>query len=73
MPFIEPTRDDYAAAATLSNTCRRKGVQLATIDALIAQLFIRAELTVLTTDAHFSHASQHIPLRVWTPKGMGPG
>lgn len=67
VPFIEPKRNDYVAAAALSNACRRKGVQLETIDALVAQLCIRAELTLLTTDADFSHASRHIPLRVWTP------
>ena len=38
MQLVEPTRDDYLAAAGLANTCARAGVQLGTIDALIAQL-----------------------------------
>lgn len=65
VPFIEPTRDDYAAAADLSITCRRAGVQLQTVDALIAQLCIANDLQLLTADADFVHAAQHIPLRLW--------
>lgn len=67
LEFVEPTRDDYVAAATLSNTCRRKGIQLATIDSLVAQLCIVNDLVLLTTDADFRHAARHVPLRVWSP------
>ncbi len=63
--FLEPTRDDYEEAAALSNQCRQVGVQLATVDALIAQLAIQYELTLLTVDRDFSHAARHIPLRLW--------
>lgn len=65
LAFVEPLVSDYAAAADLGNTCRRKGVQLGTIDALIAQLCIRDDLLLLTTDTDFQHAATHIPLRVW--------
>lgn len=65
LQFLEPERGDYEEAAVLSNRCRKAGVQLATIDALIAQLTIRHEFTLLTTDGDFSHAARHIPLRVW--------
>jgi len=37
------------------------------IDALLGQLCIRHELTLLTTDADFSLAARHCPLRVWSP------
>ena len=67
LEFVEPAREDYIAAAGLSNACRRKGVQLATIDALIAQLCIAHDLLLLTTDADFRHAARHVPLRVWSP------
>ena len=67
MSSVEPTTDDYIAAADLSNTARGAGVQLPTVDALIAQLCIAHDLVLLTTDAHFRHASRHIPLRVWSP------
>lgn len=62
---IEPSWTDYEAAAGLSNTCRRAGVQLSSIDALIAQLAIAHDLVLLTTDQDFVHAARHIPLRVW--------
>jgi len=64
---LEPTRQDYIAAAKLSNLCRRAGTQLATIDAIIAQLAIAHDATLLTTDRDFVLAAATIPLRVWTP------
>lgn len=67
VPFLEPTRDDYAAAADLAITCRRHGVQLGTIDALIAQVCIANDATLLTADGDFTHAARHIPLDVWDP------
>mgnify|MGYP000953545147 CR=1 FL=1 len=51
--------------AALRTACRQAGVQVGTIDALIAQLCIRHELTLLTTDRDFSHMARHCPLRVW--------
>lgn len=65
LTMLVPTTADHVAAAELSNTCRRRGVQLKTIDALIAQLCIAHDLTLLTADADFRHAAQHVPLRVW--------
>ena len=38
MPLVEPDRDDYIGAAELRNTCRKVGIQLGTVDALIAQV-----------------------------------
>jgi predicted nucleic acid-binding protein len=68
LPLLQPDRDDHIAAADLRNTCRRAGVQLGTVDALLAQLCVRHELTLLTTDSDFAHAAKHCPLRVWSPK-----
>lgn len=68
VPFIEPDRDDYEGAADLSVTCRRSGVQLGTVDALIAQICIANDLTLLTADQDFAHAARHIPLDVWAPR-----
>jgi predicted nucleic acid-binding protein len=65
--YLDPTREDHVAAAVLSNICRRKGVQLTTVDALIGQLCIAHDLVLLTTDADFRHAAQHVPVRVWSP------
>jgi predicted nucleic acid-binding protein len=66
LTFVEPSRDDHVAAADLSNVCRTNGVQLATVDALLAQLCIANDLVLLSTDTDFRLASEHIPLRVWS-------
>ena len=65
LPLPTPDRQDHIDAAELRNRCRRAGVQIGTIDALLAQLCIRHELTLLTTDNDFVRAAAHCPLRVW--------
>ena len=65
LPLIVPDRDDHIEAAELRNHCRRKGVQIGTIDALLAQLCIRHDLTMLTADEDFRHVAKHAPLKVW--------
>lgn len=67
LPLIVPDRRDHIDAAALRNMCRRSGVQLGTIDALLAQLCIRHELTMLTTDNDFLLAAKHCALKVWKP------
>jgi predicted nucleic acid-binding protein len=67
LPFLVPDRQDSINAADIRNACRRAGVQIGTIDALLGQLCIRHELTLLTTDADFTLAARHCPLRVWRP------
>ena len=68
LPLLQPDRDDHIGAANLRNTCRRVGVQLGTIDALLDQLCVRHGLTLLTTDKDFTHAAKHCALRVWPGK-----
>jgi hypothetical protein len=65
LPLLIPDRRDYIDAAELRNRCRRSGVQIGTIDALLAQLCIRHDLTLLTTDGDFTLAAKHSDLRVW--------
>jgi hypothetical protein len=67
LPLIVPDRRDYIDAAELRNHCRRSGVQIGTIDALLAQLCIRHDLTLLTIDGDFTLAAKHSLLRVWKP------
>jgi predicted nucleic acid-binding protein len=67
LPLLVPDRRDYVEAATLRNLCRRAGVQVGTIDALLAQLCIRHELTMLSTDGDFSLVAKHCALKVWVP------
>ncbi len=68
LPLIQPDREDHIAAASLRNLCRRAGVQIATVDALIAQLCIRHDLVLLSTDHDFAHVGKHCKLKVWLPK-----
>ncbi|MEM7048514.1 MAG: PIN domain-containing protein [Acidobacteriota bacterium] len=67
LPIIVPDRNDHVEAAELRNQCRRRGVQLSTIDALLAQLCLRRRLTLLTTDRDFHHAARLFPLEIWKP------
>lgn len=64
--FLEPTRDDYVEAAEVHNSCRRRGVQVGTIDALLIALAIRHEATILSTDPDFRHASKHVKFGLWS-------
>ena len=66
VPLLVPDRDDHVGAAELRNRCRRAGVQVGTIDALLAQLCIRHDLTMLATDQDFAHIAAHTALTVWT-------
>jgi len=66
LPLIVPDLEDYIAAAELQSTCRRKGIQIGTIDALLAQLAIGHDLQFLTGDRDFTRISRHAPLRVLT-------
>lgn len=65
LPLLAPDRRDHVDAAELRNGCRRAGLQLGTIDGLLAQLCVRHELTMLTTDNDFVMAAGYCPLRVW--------
>jgi predicted nucleic acid-binding protein len=65
LPLLVPDRRDYTDAAGLRNLCRRSGIQIGTIDALLAQLCIRHDLTLLTTDGDFTQAAKHCALRIW--------
>jgi predicted nucleic acid-binding protein len=65
VPLLAPDRDDYIEAASLRNDCRRAGVQVGTIDALIAQLCIRHGLSLLSTDHDFQHIAKHSELKIW--------
>jgi predicted nucleic acid-binding protein len=67
LPLLIPDRADHINAAEIRNLCRRSGIQIGTIDALLAQLCIRHSMTLLTTDNDFVLAAKHCDLDVWTP------
>jgi predicted nucleic acid-binding protein len=69
LPLISPDRQDHIDAAELRNRCRRAGVQVGTIDAILAELCIRYALTLLTTDKDFAGIAANTSLRLWRPAG----
>ena len=67
LPLIHPDRQDHIAAAEVRTVCRRSGVQIGTIDALLLQVCGRHDLTLLTTDQDFVHAARYVPVKLWRP------
>ena len=67
LPLLLPDRQDDINAADLRNACRRRGLQIGTIDALLAQLCLRHDLTLLTMDLDFRGVAEHCALKLWTP------
>ena len=65
LPFVVPDRADHIEAAILRNHCRRNGVQIGTIDALLAQICMHHDLTMLTTDTDFHHIARLSALKLW--------
>jgi predicted nucleic acid-binding protein len=65
VPLLVPDREDHIEAAELHNHCRRRGVQIGTIDALLAQLCLRHDLTMLSTDGDFHAIAKHSALKLW--------
>ncbi|MBW0436023.1 PIN domain-containing protein [Leptospira yasudae] len=51
--FISPSEKDHIEAAKLRNSLSKKGIVLATIDALIAQIAITHNLVLATYDSDF--------------------
>src|SRR5207247_8390684 len=64
LPSIVPQREDHIAAADLRNDCRRRGLQIGTIDALLARLCIRHKLGMLSPDRDFEHLARLAPPRL---------
>jgi len=67
LPLVVPDRLDHIEAADLRTACRRQGVQVGTIDALLAQLCVRHRLTMLTTDRDFAAMARVRPFALWRP------
>jgi predicted nucleic acid-binding protein len=67
IPLILPERNDHIEAAGLRNLCRRSGIQIGTIDALLAQLCIRHDLTMLAVDRDFQSIARKSTLKLWVP------
>ena len=66
LPLLVPDRADHIEAAELRNHCWRSGIQIETIDALLAQLCIRHRLVLLTADNDFRAIAGRSDLQIWT-------
>ena len=65
LPLLAPDRQDHVDAAELRNHCRRNGVQIGTIDALLAQVCVRHQLLMLSADDDFRAIARHSALKCW--------
>lgn len=65
LPFLVPERADYIEAAEVRYECSRQGVQVGSIDALLAELCLTNDLTMLTTDGDFHRIADVLPLSCW--------
>jgi predicted nucleic acid-binding protein len=63
-PLVEPIREDYVEAARVRNICAGKGLQVGTIDCLIAAMCLQHDCLLLTADADFEAIARHTALRL---------
>ena len=63
-PLIEITREQYINAAELKNYLSRKGIQVSTIDALIATTAIEHDCYLYTNDKDFYYMARHSKLKL---------
>jgi len=68
LAFLQPVKEDHIEAAEVRNSCRRCGVQVGTIDALLIQLCRKNDLTLLTRDQDFHAATKHVEFRLWSAR-----
>lgn len=67
LPLLIPDRTDHVEAAESRNACRRLGIQVGSIDVLLAQLCVRHNLVMLSTDRDFTLMAPHVGLTIWEP------
>jgi predicted nucleic acid-binding protein len=65
IPMVTPDREDHVEAAELRTRCRRRGLQVGTIDVLLAQLCVRNGLEMLSADRDFERIASVSDLRLW--------
>lgn len=62
---VEPTPEDYKAAARIYRICRAQGFTIrSTIDCVIAQLALRDQRPLLTKDRDFAPIAQYTALEL---------
>ena len=66
LDIVHPDLSDHVEAAEIRNDCRRRGVLIGTIDALLIQLCRRHDLVLLSTDGDFRAARAHVAFQLWS-------
>lgn len=66
--LVMPTLEDHINAAGIRNECRRHGIQVGTVDALLVQVCIRHGFVMLTCDLDFRHIARHTSLTTWSTR-----
>lgn len=69
LEFIDPPGTAVSRPPAVANACRRAGVQIGSVDPLVAQLAIAGDHTLLTTDNDVHLAARHTELRLWGAPG----
>lgn len=64
-PFLEPDQQNYQYAAELFNKCRKSGVQVTTIDCLIAAMAIQHNCLLFSADKDFQAMAKLVPLKLF--------
>jgi predicted nucleic acid-binding protein len=64
-PIIEPRREVYESAAALLNRRRSSGIQVATVDCLIASNAIENDCHLFTLDKDFQAIATMSPLKLF--------
>lgn len=60
---------DYEAAARVSNSCRSKGIAASIVDALVCEIALSRQWSILTTDPDFENYARIVPIRLHAPVG----
>ncbi|EMY71212.1 PIN domain-containing protein, partial [Leptospira vanthielii] len=61
--YVNPTNKDHILAAQLRNDLAKKGITVASIDVLIAQIAISNNLTLASYDSDFEKIAKNSKLR----------
>ena len=70
LPFLETTRQVFAATGKMGATLRKKGITMPISDLLIAALAKAHSLTVLTLDNHFQILARPLGVQMELLKGF---
>jgi hypothetical protein len=64
-PVLAASVGDHVLGAQISSTCRRAGVAVATVDALIAAQAVNGRAQLFSLDADCARIARHVPLRLF--------